>query len=38
MGILRSMARYEPRKEDPPELLNRLRELASERRRYGIVG
>ena len=33
--IHRSVARYKPRKEAPTELLSRLRELASERRRYG---
>ena len=35
VGIHRSVARYKPRKEAPTELLSRLRELASERRRYG---
>ena len=33
--IHRSVARYKPRREAPTELLTRLRELASERRRYG---
>ena len=33
--IHRSVARYLSRKGDPPELVMRLRELASERRRYG---
>ena len=35
VGIHRSVAKYLPRKGDPPELAMRLRELASERRRYG---
>ena len=35
VGVHRSVARYEPRRQDPPELLGKLRELASERRRYG---
>ena len=35
VGIHRSVARYKPRKEAPTKLLSRLRELASERRRYG---
>lgn len=35
IGIHRSVARYTPRGQDPPELLRRLRELAAERRRYG---
>lgn len=35
IGIHRSVARYTRRKQDPPELLRRLRELAAERRRYG---
>ena len=33
--IHRSVATYKPRREAPTELLTRLRELASERRRYG---
>ena len=33
--IHRSVARYKPKREAPTELLTRLRELASERRRYG---
>ena len=35
VGIHRSVARYEPRMQAPTELLIRLRELASERRRFG---
>jgi len=35
IGIHRSVARYEPRMQAPTELLIRLRELASERRRFG---
>ena len=35
IGIHRSVARYEARKWDSSEMLTRLRELASERRRYG---
>ncbi len=35
VGIHRSVARYEPRKQSSPDLLDRLRELASKRRRYG---
>ena len=35
IGIHRSVARYEARKGDSSEMLTRLRELASERRRYG---
>ena len=34
-GIHRSVARYKPSKEVPTELLTRLKELASERRRFG---
>jgi putative transposase len=34
-GIHRSVARYESRRQDLPGLVERLRELASERRRYG---
>lgn len=34
-GIHRSVARYESRRQDPPGLVERLRELASGRRRYG---
>ena len=35
IGIHRSVARYPPRKRDLPQLLERLKELADERRRYG---
>lgn len=35
IGIYRSVARYIPRKQDPPELVEKLRKLATERRRYG---
>lgn len=35
VGVHRSVARYKPRREDPVELVGKLRELASERRRYG---
>ena len=35
VGIHRSVGRYLSRKEDTPKLVIRLRELASERRRYG---
>ncbi|MFQ5861400.1 MAG: IS3 family transposase [Dehalococcoidia bacterium] len=35
VGIHRSVARYEPRRQEAPELRQRLRELAAERRRYG---
>jgi len=34
-GIHRSVARYKPSKEVPTELLTRLKELASDRRRFG---
>ena len=35
IGIHRSVARYKPSKKVPTELLTRLKELASERRRFG---
>jgi putative transposase len=35
VGIRRSVARYTSRRENPPELLKRLRGRAGERRRYG---
>jgi len=35
IGIHRSVARYKPSKEVPTELLTRLKELASDRRRFG---
>lgn len=35
IGIHRSVARYTARRQDPPKLLERLRKLATERRRYG---
>ncbi len=35
VGIQRSVARYESKKEEPTELLTRLKELAWERKRFG---
>lgn len=34
-GLSRSVARYEPTREDPPELVARIRAIAAERQRFG---